>query len=70
MKTFRQIFSEVVQSDFVSENVTNVSPEERAAKAYVKQWVEKVAEDAPLYYDSIEGRMQYLMKVNEEINAQ
>jgi hypothetical protein len=41
MKTFREIFSDIVQTDFINENVTIISPEERAAKEYAKQWVDR-----------------------------
>jgi hypothetical protein len=38
MKTYQEMFEDVVNGDFVTENVTPISPEERAAKAYAKQW--------------------------------
>lgn len=38
MKTYDEIFAEVVRADFQNENVTTESPEKRAAKWYAKQW--------------------------------
>lgn len=41
MKTFQEFYQEIYTQDLVTENVTIISPEERAAKEYAKQWVEE-----------------------------
>lgn len=61
MKTYQEILNDTIEDYLRNQIPTQTSPEERAAKEYAKQWVEKVVvelSDSPRSNDMMIARLQ------------